>query len=288
MAIVSGVALFMGGGETSKAKNDDSIAIPYQVWGIAMISISLCFDGGLGAYEDRIVAQYKLQSLDLMYKLNTSNVLLATATLIVTNQLDQLALMWREMGYMILALGFTAAMGSIFIFLTITRYGSLTCSIMGLARKVTTICASIYVYGHTLTSLQLTGLLLSVGAMAYKPLQEYLSIQRNSPTALMRHWQSKFFPANEKEENTPNDDESQFHREQPFLRPIMRRLLFPLGLSFLGLAVISLGPQSLSQFSPSLLDFQAPGENVVNPQAAPMAAETSTKAHLRKPAVPPT
>jgi UDP-galactose transporter B1 len=53
----------------------------------------------------------------------------------------------------------------VFIFVTIAKFGALTCSIIGLARKVTTLVASIYFYGHHLNSLQFTGLMISVTAM---------------------------------------------------------------------------------------------------------------------------
>ena len=43
--------------------------------------------------------------------------------------------------------------------------GALTCSIIGLSRKVTTLVASIYIYGHQLNAIQALGLLLAVGSM---------------------------------------------------------------------------------------------------------------------------
>jgi UDP-galactose transporter B1 len=41
----------------------------------------------------------------------------------------------------------------------------LTCSIIGLSRKVTTLVASIYIYGHVLNAVQATGLVISITAM---------------------------------------------------------------------------------------------------------------------------
>ena len=66
---------------------------------------------------------------------------------------------------MLVALGLTGAIGQVFIFVTISKFGALTCSIIGLARKVTTLVASIYFYGHVLNAVQSAGLLISVGAM---------------------------------------------------------------------------------------------------------------------------
>ncbi len=41
----------------------------------------------------------------------------------------------------------------------------MTCSIIGLSRKITTLLASIYFYGHHLNGVQVSGLVISVTAM---------------------------------------------------------------------------------------------------------------------------
>ena len=51
------------------------------------------------------------------------------------------------------------------IFVTIAKFGALTCSIIGLSRKITTLLASIYFYGHHLNGIQVSGLVISVTAM---------------------------------------------------------------------------------------------------------------------------
>jgi len=48
---------------------------------------------------------------------------------------------------------------------TIAKFGALTCSIIGLSRKITTLLASIYFYGHHLNGIQVGGLFISVTAM---------------------------------------------------------------------------------------------------------------------------
>lgn len=44
--------------------------------------------------------------------------------------------------------GLTGAMGQIFIFVTIGKFGALTCALIGLARKITTLVVSILFFGH--------------------------------------------------------------------------------------------------------------------------------------------
>ena len=167
--IVLGVALFMGGGGKKKkeAVTDDVDSMPSggQLIGVLLLFISLCFDGGTGAYEDKLMSVYSVQPFDLMFNIQLGKTILAGIGLLVFNQLHIFLQMISEMGFLLVALGFTGALGQIFIFVTIAKFGALTCSIIGLARKVTTLVASIYFYGHALNSVQVTGLAISIASM---------------------------------------------------------------------------------------------------------------------------
>lgn len=164
--IVLGVALFMGGGD-SKAKGgaDDDQSSPSQIFGILLLFVSLCFDGGTGAYEDKLMSVHSVGPFDLMYNIQLGKTILAGVGLLVLNQMHIFLQMVQEMGFLLVALGLSGALGQVFIFVTIAKFGALTCSIIGLARKVTTLVASIYFYGHSLNSVQFFGLVISVGAM---------------------------------------------------------------------------------------------------------------------------
>jgi solute carrier family 35 (UDP-galactose transporter), member B1 len=167
--IVLGVALFMGGGGKKKkegAEDDvDNMPSSGQLIGVLLLFISLCFDGGTGAYEDKLMSVYSVQPFDLMFNIQLGKTILAGIGLLVFNQLHIFLQMISEMGFLLVALGFTGALGQVFIFVTIAKFGALTCSIIGLARKVTTLVASIYFYGHSLNSVQFTGLAISVASM---------------------------------------------------------------------------------------------------------------------------
>lgn len=91
--------------------------------------------------------------------------ILAGIGLIVFNQVHVFVQMCQEMGFLLVALGLSGAIGQVFIFVTIAKFGALTCSIIGLARKITTLVASIYFYGHSLNKVQFFGLVIAVGAM---------------------------------------------------------------------------------------------------------------------------
>eukprot|EP00980_Cylindrotheca_fusiformis_P004076 scaffold880_cov132-Cylindrotheca_fusiformis.AAC.72 len=165
--IVTGVALFMGGGSNNKGKHDqdEDKSSSSQAVGIILLFVSLCFDGGTGAYEDKLMSVHSVQPFDLMYNIQLGKTILAGVALLVLNQLHIFFQMCQDMGPSLVALGLSGAMGQVFIFVTIAKFGALTCSIIGLSRKVTTLVASIYFYGHVLNGIQFTGLLISVTAM---------------------------------------------------------------------------------------------------------------------------
>jgi len=170
--IVAGVGLFMGGGSSKGKKGgdgdgdgDDGLSASSQAFGILLLFISLCFDGGTGAYEDKLMSVHSVGPFDLMYNIQLGKTILAGVGLLVFNQVHLFIQMCQEMGFLLVALGLSGAMGQVFIFVTISKFGALTCSIIGLARKVTTLVASIYFYGHELNGTQFTGLVVAVGAM---------------------------------------------------------------------------------------------------------------------------
>lgn len=132
---------------------------------MTLLFISLCFDGGTGAYEDKLMSVHSVGPFDLMYNIQMGKTILAGIGLIVLNQVHVFAQMCQDMGFLLVALGLSGAIGQVFIFVTIAKFGALTCSIIGLARKVTTLVASIYFYGHSLNSMQFFGLVVCVGAM---------------------------------------------------------------------------------------------------------------------------
>mmetsp|Transcript_17662 Transcript_17662/g.46158 ORF Transcript_17662/g.46158 Transcript_17662/m.46158 type:complete len:441 (-) Transcript_17662:5-1327(-) len=166
--ITFGVAMFMGCGDKSKGSNADSDKEgPMMYFGVILLFISLCFDGGTGAYEDKLMHKEHVGPFELMYNIQKGKAILAFIFLMALNEVNYFFQMCYETGPILLLLGFTGACGQIFIFVTISKFGALTCAIIGLARKITTLVVSIIFFGHTLNMLQTAGLVLSVAAMIY-------------------------------------------------------------------------------------------------------------------------
>jgi UDP-galactose transporter B1 len=159
--ITAGVAMFMMG----KPKEGHAAHSNTTAAGIVLLFVSLCFDGGTGAYEDKLMAKHHVGPFDLMYNMHLGKAILAGIGLIVLGQINYFILMCHETGFLLLLLGVSGAFGQVFIFVTISKFGALTCSIMGLARKVVTLVASIYIYGHSLNGIQALGLVVAFAAM---------------------------------------------------------------------------------------------------------------------------
>lgn len=157
--------LFCFRNKSKKSAGDDEKDASSQLIGVTLLFISLCFDGGTGAYEDKLMSVHSVGPFDLMYNIQMGKTILAGIGLIVFNQVHVFVQMCQEMGFLLVALGLSGAIGQVFIFVTIAKFGALTCSIIGLARKITTLVASIYFYGHSLNKVQFLGLVIAVGAM---------------------------------------------------------------------------------------------------------------------------
>ena len=76
-----------------------------------------------------------------------------------------------------------SAIGQVFIFITIAKFGALTCSLMSLTRKVTTLTASIIIYDHDLSGVQLAGLLVALVAMLGNFIRPKKEPENNAATA---------------------------------------------------------------------------------------------------------
>ena len=210
--IVAGVALFMGGGSKNKnsSTTQDDIDSAARLFGILLLFLSLCFDGGTGAYEDKLMTVHHVGPFALMYNIQLGKTILAGIGLVVLNQVHEFLQMCQDMGFLLIALGLSGALGQVFIFVTIAKFGALTCSIIGLARKVTTLVASILFFGHSLSPMQFIGLAISVAAMVY---DSFSKKPKGSPSPSKDEEIDKLLDDDDDEEQIGGDIELQVKQE---------------------------------------------------------------------------
>lgn len=85
--ITAGVAIFMGCGD--KAKSSDGAGAQdgtMMAFGVLLLFISLCFDGGTGAYEDVLMRDVHVGPFTLMYNIHFGKVILAFIALLAFNE----------------------------------------------------------------------------------------------------------------------------------------------------------------------------------------------------------
>lgn len=114
LIITSGVALFMGGGSSSTKSNLDDNS---TLLGAVLLSISLCFDGATGAYEDKLMANDNVEPFDLMFNIQLGKSALSFCTLIATNGTVDFIRTVMDGGFMLMMLGLTGALGQVIYFI---------------------------------------------------------------------------------------------------------------------------------------------------------------------------
>jgi len=163
--IILGVVLFMDVGGDGGNHFDNELDSPSWIIGVLLLFVSLCLEGATDANKDKVMAGHEGGPFHLMYNIQLGQSILAGVCLVVFNQVHELWQMCQDMGFLLIVLGLCSALGQVFIFVTIDKFGALTCSTIELVRRVTTLITSIVVYGHILTSVQVTGLVTAIIAM---------------------------------------------------------------------------------------------------------------------------
>jgi solute carrier family 35 (UDP-galactose transporter), member B1 len=107
--ITTGVALFMGGGNSTRQGGGGDTTL----MGAIMLSISLCFDGATGAYEDKLMGNDHVEPFDLMFNIQLGKAVISFCTLVITNGLLDFVKTLTQGGIMLVLLGITGAIGQV-------------------------------------------------------------------------------------------------------------------------------------------------------------------------------
>lgn len=111
--ITAGVGLFMGGGNSTHKDAGDTAQGDTLLMGALMLSISLCFDGATGAYEDKLMSKNNVEPFDLMYNIQLGKAVIAFCVLVATNGLNDFLKTLGDGGFALVLLGLTGALGQV-------------------------------------------------------------------------------------------------------------------------------------------------------------------------------
>ncbi|XP_033624743.1 solute carrier family 35 member B1-like [Asterias rubens] len=158
LLIVIGVATFVY--KDGKASSSVESAFGF---GELLLVLSLTLDGLTGVAQEKMRTQHQTTSHHMMANVNLWSVLYLTITVIITGEGIQFIEFVSRYPYVIwniLTFGAASALGQHFIFVTVTTFGPLTCSIMTTTRKFFTILGSVILFSNPLLPRQWGGVLL--------------------------------------------------------------------------------------------------------------------------------
>lgn len=143
-----------GGGSTQSTEKATTIT------GIALLALSLFFDGTVGVIEDKFMASHDVGPFTMMLNIHKWRLLICCVVVFVSpyGNVDSLVAIWQKAYFPMFLLGVSGAAGQACIFLTINEFGALTTSVVGSTRKVISIVLSVILFGHILTVYQVGGL----------------------------------------------------------------------------------------------------------------------------------
>lgn len=129
-------------------------------FGQILLLASLTMDGITGAIQERMKAEHQTKSGHMMYKMNLWSSLYLLVATIATGELIQFQSFILRHPALIYDIGLFAslsAIGQLFIFLTVSEFGPLPCSIVTTTRKFFTVLTSVFLFGNSLTQSQWIG-----------------------------------------------------------------------------------------------------------------------------------
>ncbi|GAA5998101.1 uncharacterized protein JCM10292_002324 [Rhodotorula paludigena] len=160
--------------------------------GLVLLGINLILDGVFNATQDHVFSMYTLDGPQMMFFMNVFATLFTSLALVFpyaltpsfllpvsaasgehVNELSS-ALSFNathpSVKLDILLFGLTGSIGQIFIFVTLSLYGSLTLVTITVTRKMATMLLSVFVFDHKLTPGQWGGVAMVFGAVSMEAL----------------------------------------------------------------------------------------------------------------------
>lgn len=129
-------------------------------FGVLLLLLSLMMDGLISAVQERMKAEHSTKSGHMMLNMNGWSVIFSGIVIIASGELFQCIQFlhrYPSTVWHISTFSIAGAFGQYFIFLTVTEFGPLPCSIITTTRKFFTVLGSILIFGNTLTFKQWLG-----------------------------------------------------------------------------------------------------------------------------------
>ena len=136
------------GGKASSAQTTSQVG-----FGEFLLLLSLTMDGLTSAVQERMRAEHKTQSLHMMLNMNFWSIVFSGSAILFSGELVTfIQFLQRHPNILVHILNFSVAgaCGQYFIFLTVSEFGPLPCSIITTTRKFFTVLGSVLFFGNNL------------------------------------------------------------------------------------------------------------------------------------------
>lgn len=156
--IVIGVALFMYKDGKVSSVSEETIGL-----GELLLVLSLSMDGLTGAIQDRMRAASAPSGKQMMLGMNGWSTIMTAIALLGTGEVMEFLGFAAKYPYLWINLGMlalTGALGQLFIFMMVSGYGPLSCSVVTTTRKFFTVLCSVILFGNVLATRQWYGAVL--------------------------------------------------------------------------------------------------------------------------------
>eukprot|EP00092_Neocalanus_flemingeri_P038380 GFUD01041783.1.p1 GENE.GFUD01041783.1~~GFUD01041783.1.p1 ORF type:complete len:331 (-),score=86.37 GFUD01041783.1:263-1255(-) len=158
LMIVVGVALFMYKDKTGTTAS--SVGESVLGAGELLLLLSLTCDGLTGAVQERMKTEHKTKSGHMMMSMNKWSIMYLGVALTFTGEgLEFISFVQRHPAviWQLATFSVASALGQFFIFMCVSEFGPLPCSIITTTRKFFTVLASVIIFGNSLIARQWLG-----------------------------------------------------------------------------------------------------------------------------------
>ncbi|EAA01729.3 AGAP001447-PA [Anopheles gambiae str. PEST] len=159
LLIVVGVVLFM----FKDSKATTGAVLEHETIGQLLLIMSLSMDGLTGAIQERMRAHSAPSAQHMMLAMNGWSAMIVSVGLLVTGEgkaFVLFALRHPELFTHLTLLALTGALGQLFIFMMVSSFGALACSVVTTTRKFFTVLFSVLFFGNALSGRQWVGAVL--------------------------------------------------------------------------------------------------------------------------------
>ena len=166
LMIVIGVALFMikDGKETKRVEGEGVIGI-----GVILLLVSLTCDGLTAASQEKMKAEYNTKSVHMMKAMNKWSIIYLGIGLVWSGELWNFVTFVERhptISWQLACVSVASALGQYFVFMCVSEYGPLPCSLITTTRKFFTVLVSVLFFENHLIERQWLGVILVFSGLA--------------------------------------------------------------------------------------------------------------------------